>query len=213
MIGVSQLMSRVIQTTIQPAKIVAPDGEFTFQFNPATLKLTVNNNRSSDKALGQASSPPRGEIPIAATTEGSSTLSFDVVIDESEWRPGPGPLDMALYVIQSLNPLFDIPGTITTKNVLESKSLGMMSLLAPQIAGTVKQWFIWSRAEERGGVVGGKASGNDLPEILFIWGDMKFRGHIQTLTADMSIYDAKGNPRRAKLSVTMGGTIDGWTPE
>jgi hypothetical protein len=140
MINVSQLMSRVIQTTIQPAKIVAPDGEFTFQFNPATMKLTVKNSQSTDKALGQASSPPRGQIPIAAATEGAATLEFDVVIDESEWRPGPSPVDTVKYVLQSLNPLFDLPGSMTTKNVLEAKSLGMMSLLAPQIAGTVKQW-------------------------------------------------------------------------
>jgi hypothetical protein len=44
-----------------------------------------------------------------------------------------------------------------------------------------------------------------LPAVAFLWGGFQFYGIITSLKTDFLIFDSKGDPRRAKVSITMNG--------
>jgi hypothetical protein len=43
------------------------------------------------------------------------------------------------------------------------------------------------------------------PFVTFEWGDFKFVGYLKTLSADVVLFDAKGNPKRATVALSFEG--------
>ena len=104
---------------LKPAIMQVDAEDYTFQFNPSTLRLSQTNGRTPGQTVSQGKD---GSGLLALPPVKGCALRFTVIIDRSEVR-SQTLLETAAYMLNSLNPLFvPIPAS-KTKSLLRQPFL------------------------------------------------------------------------------------------
>lgn len=165
----------------EKATLSSSDGstEITFQFNPNTIRVTRARQWTDGSEFSQA-------FPsIKWNGASNDTLSFDIVLDESEKRlKGMAATAAALNPVVRLGPAASMLGLSNEASVMEKlDELG--TLTTPVEDKNEKFWHP--------------------PTVKFVWADFSFYGVIKKCDTQITLFSAKGTPKRAKVSISILG--------
>lgn len=157
--------------------------EVEFQFNPNTLTIS----RTPAWEDGRQFSVLYPSLQWKGSTHDS--LSFDVVLDESECRPeGMAATAAALNPVVNLGPAAKWLGLTNEDSVMKT----LQKLFALSKPDLVKD-----------------TNPNEIrpPLVHFEWNKFLFTGMITKLETKITLFDEKGSPRRAKVSISIKGRV------
>ena len=197
------LSSLVGGGTIAKGKLTPEKGEkFEFQFNPNTLKY--------ERSVSWESVDNRSATwPVMHYSKGAlDKLDFTLLLDETE-STNPLALAMAGKVPNpfALPPAAVMAGAVGTDAALSVvKATSAARALIPKNTDTVTGNLLKLQALSVPNVPDETdATLKRPPFVTFEWGDFKFVGYLKTLSADVVLFDAKGNPKRATVALKFEG--------
>jgi hypothetical protein len=192
--------------TIEKGKLTPESGskcaDFDFKFNPNTLKYVRSVDWESQENRG-------GGWPLMHYSKGSlDKLDFTLLLDETESTnalaqamAGKVPNPFALPPAAAMG---GAVGTVAALALVKAKSAA--SAMVPKNSKTVTADILKLQS----------LSMPDMPDetdatlkrppfVTFSWGDFTFVGYIKTMTADVVLFDDKGNPKRATVALSLEG--------
>lgn len=186
---------------------IKPEGGTAFDvpFNPSSLKLT--------RAVSWTPTDNQGDSwPLIQFAKGQlDKLSFSLLLDETESKSA---LAQAMAGGKVPNP-FAVPvtalpagpaGTVAALALVKAKSMASMAIPknTNSVTGMLKalQDLTLATVDD---TAKGTTKTKRPPIVKFTWGDFVFDGIIQQFVADISLFDEKGNPKRALVEISMDG--------
>lgn len=197
------LSSLVGGGTIDKGSLTPEKGEkFSFPFNPNTLKYvrTVEWESKDNRAASW---------PVMHYSKGTlDKLDFTLLLDETE---SDNPLAQAMagkvpnpFALPPAAAMGGALGTVAALALVKAKSAA--NEMIPKNMNTVTGNLLKLQAMTVPDVPDETDAGFKRPPfVTFEWGDFRFVGFVKTLTADVVLFDAKGNPKRATVAVSIEG--------
>lgn len=157
-------------------------------YNPTSCRV----DRNVVWSAGMENLSPWGSISY--NNGQPDTLSFQLLLDQTEYRPS----------------------TLLGKAALAASPVGndAVSKKIAALAGWMNDESVMAEVEALYALtlpitaVDGNAGGTMRPPVvIFSWGDLTFRGVVKSLNIDFVVFDEDGLPRRATVTVSMEGRL------
>jgi hypothetical protein len=187
-----RLRNRMDPVEPEKAKITVVDtgGSFPVQFNPTTLGL----RRKVTWADGLERGSTHGSLQFAHGSP--DDLDFTLFLDETEYRPG---LLGALATFGASTVLAGLGGS--GAGGVATALVGSAFYNDKSVLATIDLLFDLTRPL----FADAKLKTVRPPLVEFAWKDFVFRGVIEALDVDVTVFEFDGTPKRATVKVSMKG--------